>query len=167
MSDMRVALLSLFVLGFCIPLSVMAQMPKRILVLCTGNSARSQMAAGFLHSFDSNLQVLSAGTAPAPRINPYAVRAMNELGIDISKGTPKNVSQFTDQSFDYVITICDDADKNCPLFHGKVGKRLHIGFPDPATATGSENEIMAVFRDVRDQIKERFSEFYTKELKKG
>src|SRR5437762_8577363 len=83
---------------------------KRILVLCTGNSARSQMAAAFLKSFDPRLDVYSAGTQPAPRINPHAVKAMREVGIDISGGTPKSVKQFTSQSFDYVITVCDDAD---------------------------------------------------------
>ena len=139
---------------------------KRILVLCTGNSARSQMAAGFLSSFDSRLDVYSAGTNPAARINPYAVRAMQELGIDISKGTPKSVQQFVNQPFDYVITVCDDADKNCPNFRGKVGKRTHIGFPDPATATGTDAEIMSVFRTVRDDIKAKFSAYYENEIKK-
>src|SRR5215470_19868357 len=129
-----------------------AQQPpakKRILVLCTGNSARSQMAAGFLKSFDSRLDVYSAGTQPAARINPHAVQAMKEVGIDISAGVPRSVNQFTNQSFDYVITVCDDADKNCPNFSGKVGKRVHIGFIDPVAATGTEEEI-AVFRKVRD-----------------
>jgi arsenate reductase len=139
---------------------------KRVLILCTGNSARSQMAAGFLSSFDSSLDVNSAGTNPAPRVNPYAVRAMQELGIDISKGTPKNVKQFADQSFDHVITVCDDADQNCPNFRGKVGRRTHIGFPDPAKATGSNAEIMAVFRQVRDDIKSKFSAYYENEIRK-
>jgi arsenate reductase len=137
----------------------------RILVLCTGNSARSQMAAGFLKSLDAKLDIQSAGTAPAPKINPNAVRVMKEVGIDISSGVPKNVSQFLGQSFDYVITVCDDADKNCPNFRGKVGKRLHIPFVDPAKAQGSEEEVLGVFRKVRDQIRERFADFYTKELR--
>ena len=137
---------------------------KRILVLCTGNSARSQMAAGFLKSFDARLDVYSAGTQPAARINPHAVQAMRELGIDISSGTPKSVKQFVSQSFDYVITVCDDADKNCPNFSGKVGKRVHIGFIDPAKATGTEEEIMAVFRRVRDEIKDKFSDYYAKQI---
>lgn len=147
-----------------------AQQPaakKRILVLCTGNSARSQMAAAFLKSFDFRLDVYSAGTQPAPRINPHAVQAMREAGIDISGGTPKSVKQFVTQSFDYVITVCDDADKNCPNFSGKVGKRVHIGFPDPAKATGTEEQIMAVFRQVRDDIKQRFSEYYQTEIHKS
>lgn len=139
---------------------------KRILVLCTGNSARSQMAVGFLKSFDSGLDVYSAGTEPAARINPHAVQVMREAGIDISGGTPKSVKQFVSQSFDYVITVCDDADKNCPNFTGKVGKRVHIGFIDPAHATGSEDEILAVFRQVRDEIKQKFSDYYKNEIGK-
>ena len=85
---------------------------KRILVLCTGNSARSQMTQGFLKSFNPALEVYSAGTAPSPRINPFAVQVMKELEIDISAGTPKNVKQFLGESFDYLITVCDDADKS-------------------------------------------------------
>jgi len=150
--------------------TVNAQQPaakKRILVLCTGNSARSQMAAGFLKSFDPRLDVYSAGTQPAPRINTHAVQAMKEVGIDISGGVPKSVNQFVSQSFDYVITVCDDADKNCPNFSGKVGKRVHIGFIDPAAATGSEEHIMGVFRQVRDEIKQKFSDYYQKEIGKS
>ncbi len=140
---------------------------KRILVLCTGNSARSQMAAGFLKSFDKRLDVFSAGTQPTARVNPYAVAAMKEAGIDLSGEYPKSVGQFTTQSFDYVITVCDDADKNCPNFSGKVGKRAHIGFIDPAAATGSEEHIMSVFRQVRDEIKQKFSEYYRTEISKS
>jgi arsenate reductase (thioredoxin) len=138
---------------------------KRILVLCTGNSARSQMAAAFLKSFNRQLDVYSAGTQPAPRINPHAVAVMKEVGIDISAGVPKSDRQFTSQSFDYVITVCDDADKNCPNFTGRVGKRVHIGFPDPAKATGTEEQIMTVFRQVRDDIKQKFSDYYAKEIR--
>jgi len=162
---MRVLFLLALLTGSLAICGFAARPAKRILILCTGNSARSQIAEGFLRSFDSNLVVYSAGTAPAPRVNPYAVRAMGELSVDISKGTPKSVREFVSQSFDYVVTVCDDADQNCPLFSGKVGKRLHIGFPDPAKATGTDDEIMHVFRRVRDQIKERFSQFYVKELK--
>ena len=138
---------------------------KRLLILCTGNSARSQMTEGFLRSFDSALEVHSAGTHPAPRINPYAVQVMKEVGIDISGGNPKNVNQFTGDSFDYVITVCDDADKNCPNFRGKVEERLHIEFPDPAKATGSDAEKLAVFRQVRDDIRTRFGALYERELR--
>mgnify|MGYP005866766173 CR=1 FL=1 len=137
----------------------------RIMILCTGNSARSQMSAGFLAHWDKGLEVHSAGTNPAPRVNPYAVRAMKELGIDISGGTPRKVDQFTGQNFDFVITVCDDADKNCPRFSGKVGKRKHLGFPDPAKAKGTDEEIMAVFRKVRDDIQTTFRNFYESEIR--
>ncbi len=140
---------------------------KRILILCTGNSARSQMTEGFLRSLDPGLALFSAGTAPAARVNPFAVRAMKEISIDIAGQTPKHVGQFVGESFDFVVTVCDDADKNCPRFSGKVGKRLHIGFPDPAKATGTDDEKMAIFRKVRDDIRVRFREFYLTEVKKG
>ena len=136
----------------------------RILVLCTGNSARSQMAAGFLKSLDGRLELFSAGTAPAPRINPNAVRVMKEVGIDISDGVPKNVSRYVGDSFDFVITVCDDADKNCPNFRGKVGRRVHIPFIDPAKATGTPEEVLVVFRKVRDEIRVQFTDFYRKEI---
>jgi len=125
------------------------------------------MAAGFLKSFDRRLEVFSAGTQPAGRVNPHATAAMKEVGIDLSGEHPKSVSQFTSQTFDYVITVCDDADRNCPNFSGKVGKRVHIGFIDPAAATGSEEQIMAVFRQVRDEIKQKFSEYYKTEISRG
>lgn len=132
----------------------------KILILCTGNSCRSQMAEGFLKSFDSNLSVESAGTEPAKQVNPNAVKAMAELGIDISQNKPKLVDRFISQEWDYVITVCDNAKETCPAFLGKVKQRLHIGFEDPAEATGTPDEVMAIFRKVRDQIKERFYEFY-------
>jgi len=161
-------LLSIALLFSALPaLAADAGGPKRILIVCTGNSARSQMTEGFLRSLDPKLALFSAGTAPAPQINPYAVKAMQEIGIDISHQTPKNVRQYLGQSFDYVVTVCDDADKNCPNFSGKVGKRLHIGFPDPAKATGTDDEKMAVFRKVRDDIRTRFKEFYRTEIRKS
>jgi arsenate reductase len=140
-------------------------MKKRILILCTGNSCRSQMAEGFLKSFDKNLEVYSAGTKPAGKVNPNAIKVMNEVGIDLSKNHPKMVDQFLNDSFDYVITVCDNAKETCPVFIGKVGKQLHIGFEDPADATGTEEEILSVFRKVRDEIERDFYEFYLKELK--
>ena len=143
-----------------------AEKELRVLVLCTGNSARSQMTEGFLKSFDKRLKVFSAGTNPSPRVNPFAIAAMKELGIDISGGTPKNAKQFVGDSFDYVITVCDDADKNCPNFSGKVGKRLHIGFVDPAKATGTDEEKMKVFRRVRDEIREKFTALFQQDLKR-
>ncbi|MGD9486679.1 MAG: arsenate reductase ArsC [Calditrichaceae bacterium] len=132
----------------------------RILILCTGNSCRSQMAEGFLKSFDPALEVHSAGTNPSERIHPKAVQVMNEIGIDISKNIPKNVDQFIEKSFDYVITVCDHARETCPVFMGKVKHRLHIGFDDPAEAAGSEDEILNVFRRVRDEIEGDFLKFY-------
>jgi arsenate reductase (thioredoxin) len=163
---MRIVLLT--VLCLCAAgLAAAENAKKRILVLCTGNSARSQMSEGFLRSFDSRLEVYSAGTNPAPRVNPFAIQAMKEVGIDISGGTPKKVDQFISQPFDFVITVCDDADKTCPNFRGKVGTRVHIGFPDPAKATGTDAEKLAVFRKVRDDIHKRFREYYEKEIKKG
>jgi arsenate reductase len=142
-----------------------ARAPLRILVLCTGNSARSQMAEGLLKSLDSRLEVYSAGTEPAPRVNPHAVRAMQERGIDISAQSPKSVELFLSQPFDHVITVCDEADRLCPEFHGKVGKRVHISFPDPARAEGGDEEKMAAFRRVRDDLEKRIREYLAKEIK--
>jgi arsenate reductase len=123
------------------------------------------MSAGFLRSFDPALDVYSAGTAPAPRVDPFAVRAMQEVGIDISAAVPRSVSEYLGQPFDLVVTVCDDADKNCPYFRGKVGKRVHLGFPDPTAATGSDEDKMAVFRNVRDAIRTRFREYYEAEIR--
>lgn len=140
-------------------------MKKRILILCTGNSCRSQMAEGLLKSFDKNLEVFSAGTNPAEKVNPFAVIAMKEIGIDISKGIAENVDKYLSQSFDYVVTVCDNAKETCPVFIGNVKHRLHIGFDDPADAIGSEEVVMPVYRKVRDEIKKDFYEFYLNELK--
>ena len=140
-------------------------MAQRILILCTGNSCRSQMAEGFLKSFDPNLEVYSAGTNPASHVSSRAIQVMKEIGIDISQEYPKSVDQFLNDSFDYVITVCDYAKETCPAFSGKVTHRLHIGFDDPAEATGTEEEVIAIFRRVRDEIKEQFYEFYQSKLK--
>ena len=140
-------------------------MSKRILILCTGNSCRSQMAEGFLKSFDSKLEVFSAGTNPATQISLRSIKVMKEIGIDINGERPKSVDQFTAEPFDYVITVCDHAKETCPFFTGKVVHRLHIGFDDPAEATGTEEEILSVFRRVRDEINEKFTEFYLASLK--
>lgn len=137
---------------------------KRILILCTGNSCRSQMAEGFLKSFDKNLEVFSAGTKPAEKVNPFAVKAMQEIGIDISNGVSENVDKYLSQSFDYVITVCDNAKETCPVFIGNVKHQIHIGFDDPADAVGSEEEVIPVYRRVRDEIKNDFYEFYLKNL---
>ena len=132
----------------------------KILVLCTGNSCRSQMAEGFLKSFDSRLAVFSAGTHPAKQANPYAITVMKEAGIDISNHEPKSVDPFLSDSFDYVITVCDDARESCPYFSGNVRHRMHISFEDPAKATGTEEQILTVYRKTRDQIRQEFLKFY-------
>lgn len=137
----------------------------KILVLCTGNSCRSQMAQAFLSSFDSSLQVVSAGTEPSSQVHPKAVLVMKEKGIDISSAQPKPVTRFLDQEFDHVVTVCGGAKESCPMFTGKVHHRHHIGFDDPAEATGTEDEILAVFRRVRDEIERDFRQFYETELK--
>jgi len=137
----------------------------RILVLCTGNSARSQMAAGVLKSLDPHLDVQSAGTVPASRVNPYAILAMQEIGVDISGERPKSARQFVHQSFDHVVTVCDEADASCPTFAGKVSSRTHIGFPDPAEAMGTDEQIMRRFREVRDDIRTTFTAYYNAEIR--
>ena len=124
------------------------------------------MAEGFLKSFDENLEVYSAGTKPAEKVNPFAIKAMKEIGIDISNGVAEDVEKYLTQSFDYVITVCDNAKETCPVFMGDVKHKLHIGFDDPADAVGTEEEIMPVYRRVRDEIKRDFNEFYLRELKK-
>jgi len=139
----------------------------KILILCTGNSCRSQMAEAFLKSFDENLMVYSAGTNPSDQVHPLAVRVMDEISIDVSDGVPEDVEQYLDQQFDYVITVCDHARETCPVFSGEVKHQLHIGFEDPAEATGTEEEKLAVFRRVRDEIREEFRKFYRGIEKKG
>ncbi|HQH42085.1 MAG TPA: arsenate reductase ArsC [Bacteroidales bacterium] len=132
----------------------------KVLILCTGNSCRSQMAHGFLQSFGPELQVFSAGTEPAAQVNPKAIAVMKEAGIDISHHTPTHVEKYLDQEWDYVITVCDDANETCPAFLGKVKHRLHFGFEDPSKATGSEEFIWNEFRRIRDMIRQKFYEFY-------
>jgi len=132
---------------------------KRILILCTGNSCRSQMAEAFVKQLHPDWQAFSAGTKPAERIHPKAVQVMKEIGIDISGGYPKSVDRFLNQPFDYVITVCDHARESCPVFLGKVKKQLHIGFEDPAEATGSEEKVLAVFRRVREEMRTEFTRF--------
>ena len=138
----------------------------KVLILCTGNSCRSQMAHGFLQSFDKSLDVHSAGTQPASQVNLRAVEVMNETGIDISLHTPKSVNIYLDEAWDYVITVCGGANETCPMFQGKVGKRMHIGFDDPSEVQGSEEFVMNEFRRVRDEVRKRFTEFYITEILK-
>ncbi|MBO5296073.1 MAG: arsenate reductase ArsC [Candidatus Homeothermus sp.] len=137
----------------------------KVLILCTGNSCRSQMAHGFLQSFSSEIGVFSAGTKPAEMINRKAVEVMKEAGIDISDHTPHNVSEYINESWDYVITVCGGANESCPVFVGNVRHRLHVGFDDPSDAIGSEELVLAEFRRVRDDIKTRFEQLYNDNLK--
>jgi arsenate reductase len=128
--------------------------PIRVLFLCTGNSARSQMAEGLLRSLGgADFEVYSAGTEPHG-LNPLAVEAMRESGIDISRHESKSLDRFLDRSFDYVITVCDRARDRCPTFPGD-NERIHWGFDDPAAATGTREEKLAQFRRVRNEISER------------
>lgn len=125
---------------------------QRVLILCTGNSARSQMAEGLLrHDGGEAYEVHSAGTQPG-RVNPLAIQAMDEVGIDIRSHWSKSVEGFLDQDFDWVITVCDNAKESCPVFPGSA-RFIHWSFEDPAAASGSEAERLAVFRRVRDEIR--------------
>lgn len=131
-------------------------MKQRVLFLCTGNSARSQMAEGLLrHLAGDRFEVFSAGTRPAG-LNPNAVKVMSEIGIDIAGSRSKSVDEFAGQQFDYVFTVCDNAKESCPIFPG-AGKRLHHSFEDPAAAPRDEQAM--IFRKVRDQIAKRLREF--------
>ena len=132
----------------------------RVLILCTGNSCRSQMAQGFLQSFDNKLDVYSAGTKPAARINEKAVAVMKEAGIDISNHKPEPVEKYLGEKWDYVITVCDEANETCPVFIGKVTHRIHIGFEDPSKVTGTDEFIWSEFRRVRDEIRKVMMRFY-------
>lgn len=137
----------------------------KILILCTGNSCRSQMAHGFLQWFDSDLLVHSAGTKASGSLNHQAVEVMQEAGIDISQHTSDNVEKYLNEQWDYVITVCGGANETCPTFRGKVKNRLHIGFDDPSEAQGTPEFIYSEFIRVRDEIKQVFLELYNKKLK--
>jgi len=137
----------------------------KVLILCTGNSCRSQMAHGFLQSFDPNITVCSAGTEASGKLNPKAVAVMKEAGIDISKHTSDSVDLYLGEEWDYVITVCGGANESCPAFIGKVKHRLHIGFDDPSHSTGTDDFIRSEFIRVRDEIKESFYKFYIEQIK--
>ncbi len=128
-------------------------MKKRVLFLCTGNSARSQMAEALVnHELGERWQALSAGVAPAGYVHPLAVRVMDEIGVSLSSHRSKSVDEFRDTTFDLVVTVCDHAAETCPLWLGR-GRVVHLGFPDPAAATGSDDERLAVFRRIRDEMR--------------
>lgn len=137
----------------------------KVLILCTGNSCRSQMAHGFLQSVDPTITVCSAGTQASGKLNQKAVAAMKDAGIDISQHTSDSVDKYLKDEWDYVITVCGGANEECPAFFGKVKHRLHIGFDDPSHAEGTEEFIWSEFIRVRDEIKEGFYKFYIEQIK--
>lgn len=139
--------------------------PMRVLILCTGNSCRSQMAHGFLQSLDSRLSVCSAGTEASGALNQQAVQVMIEIGIDIGHHTSDSVEQYLHDEWDYVITVCGGANEVCPSFSGKVKNRLHIGFDDPSHAGGTEEFVRSEFLRVRDEIRASFYDLYIREMK--
>jgi len=122
------------------------------------------MAEGFLKSFDPDIQVFSAGTAPADKVHPKAMNVMKEVGIDLSAQSPNQVDEYLEEAFDFVITVCGHARDNCPVFTGNVKRQLHIGFDDPAEARGSEEQIYGEFRRIRDEIRKEFHDFYLKRI---
>lgn len=132
----------------------------KILILCTGNSCRSQMAHGILQSLSEKITVCSAGTHPAKAVHPNAILVMNELGLNISHHHPEAIGTYLNESWDYVITVCGGANENCPAFLGQVNHRLHIGFEDPAEAKGNEEEILYQFRKIRNEILVGFFTFF-------
>jgi arsenate reductase len=136
----------------------------KVLILCTGNSCRSQMAHGFLKSFDPRLEVFSAGTEASGKLNPKAVEVMKEIGIDISHHTSDPVDMYLNEDWDYVITVCGGANENCPFFPGKVKHRLHMGYDDPSHAIGTPEFVQSEYYRVRDEIKSGFWKFYVENL---
>jgi len=131
----------------------------RVLFLCTGNSCRSHMAEGLLRTLGGDrFEAFSAGAKPAGHVHPLAINAMHEIKIDISHHTSKSLDDFDGQKFDYLITVCDNAREACPTYAG-AAKQLHWSFDDPAQATGNEEQKMAVFRRVRDEIRSRVEKF--------
>jgi len=137
----------------------------KVLILCTGNSCRSQMAHGWLQSFDQSLTVCSAGTQASGRLNEKAVKVMAKAGVDISHHTSDSVDKYLKDEWDYVITVCGGANEECPAFFGKVKHRLHIGFDDPSHAVGTDEFIWGEFIRVRDEIKDGFYKFYVEQIK--
>jgi arsenate reductase len=138
----------------------------KVLILCTGNSCRSQMAHGFLQNLDSSIIVCSAGTNASGKLDPKAVAVMKEAGIDISHHTSDSVDKYINEEWDYVITVCDKANESCPTFSGKVKYRFHFGFDDPSTKKGSDEFIWNEYLRIRDEIKKAMYKFYEEHLKK-
>lgn len=136
----------------------------KILIICNGNSCRSQMTESFLKKFDPDLEVHSAGVQPLNAVNPLAIKVMKEKGIDISCNSTKPVHKFLDENFDYIVTVCDKAQENLPSFNGKVKTYVHLNFEDPSKANGPDELKLKVFRNVRDSIEEHFYRFYESHL---
>lgn len=135
----------------------------KVLFLCTGNACRSQMAEGLVnHDFADRIRACSAGTRPG-RVSELAARVLAEIGIDISSHSSKHVDTFADREFDYLITLCGDAEQNCPHFPGQ-GKRLHLGFPDPPHTNEPSAENLRIYRQTRDAIRTTLQDFFNKEL---
>ena len=135
---------------------------NKVLVLCTGNSCRSQMAEGLLLYFSTNTKVYSAGTKPE-KVNPYAIKAMTEIGIDISRNTSNHSDEYVDIDFDYVFTVCDNAKEICPIYPN-AKQIIHHSFTDPANATGTEQEQLKVYIEVRNQLSDYFKAFVKNKL---
>jgi len=134
-------------------------MKKKVLFLCTGNSCRSQMAEGLLRKLNNEeYEVFSAGVNPT-EVNPKAIEVMKEIGIDISEQKSKHVNEFINQTFDIIITVCENAKESCPIFSGKA-ERLHWSFFDPAEALGYQEDILKAFKEVRDQISEKIQKYF-------
>ena len=140
-----------------------AEVKKKVLFLCTGNSCRSQMAEGLAnHDFAEHIEAFSAGTEPQG-LNPKAMQVMAEIGIDISGNSSDHLSKYEGQPFDYVITLCGDANEKCPIFFGGT-KRLHMGFPDPPKTGESDEGVLSVYRALRDDMRRKLREFFSRDL---
>ncbi len=139
----------------------------KVLILCTGNSCRSQMAEAILQRLDNEIQVVSAGTNPAQQIHPVAVTALAEIGIDISEAKTKNILDYLNDDWDYLITVCDVANETCPSFNGTVGNKIYIKFDNPLAYEGDDEFILNLVRNNRDRMIEEFEFFYREILTKN
>ena len=136
----------------------------KILVLCTGNSCRSQMAEGWLLSWNKGMRVVSAGTNPAAQVHPLAVEVMAEAGIDIGRAYPKDVREYLEEDWDIVLTVCGDAAEHCPRFEGQVTRMIHVGVEDPARVEGTEDHIREEFRRIREELRQKLAVWYVRDV---
>jgi len=136
----------------------------KILILCTGNSCRSQMGQAFMQSYNTGIEVYSAGTKPSSIVHPLAINVMSELGFDLNNYKPESVNLYLKTDFDYLITVCGGAKESCPNFTGNVKHRIHIGFDDPAEAKGDDAFVLSEFRRIRDEINKDFKQYYLKTI---